>query len=45
VVADEVRNLAGRTSQATVEIVEVVRRNHDMAQGTVNSRDASKDKA
>ena len=45
VVADEVRSLAGRTSQATVEIVEVVRRNHELAQGAVNSMDASKDKA
>ena len=45
VVADEVRSLAGRTSQATVEIVEVVRRNHELAQGAVSSMDASKDKA
>ena len=45
VVADEVRSLAGRTSQATVEIVEVVRRNHELAQDAVNSMDASKDKA
>lgn len=39
------RSLAGRTSQATVEIVEVVRRNHELAQGAVSSMDASKDKA
>ena len=45
VVAVEVRSLAGRASQATVEIVEVVRRNHELAQGAVNSMDASKDKA
>lgn len=45
VVADEVRNLAARTSQATVEIVEVVRRNHELAQGAVNSMEASKGKA
>ena len=45
VVADEVRNLAARTSQATVEIVEVVRRNHELAQGAVSSMEASKDKA
>lgn len=45
VVADEVRNLAARTSQATVEIVEVVRRNHELAQGAVNSMEASKEKA
>ena len=31
VVADEVRSLAARTSQATVEIVEVVRKNHDLS--------------
>ncbi|MBD9483428.1 PAS domain-containing methyl-accepting chemotaxis protein [Pseudomonas sp. PDM14] len=35
VVADEVRNLAARTSQATVEIVDVVRRNHELAQAAV----------
>ena len=45
VVADEVRSLAGRTSQATVELGEVVRRNHELAQDAVNSMDASKDKA
>ncbi len=45
VVADEVRNLAARTSQATVEIVEVVRRNHELAQGAVSSMEASKEKA
>jgi methyl-accepting chemotaxis protein len=35
VVADEVRSLAGRTSQATVEIVEVVRRNEELAKTAV----------
>ena len=37
VVADEVRSLAARTSQATVEIVDVVRQNHELAQGAVAS--------
>jgi methyl-accepting chemotaxis protein len=31
VVADEVRNLAARTSKATLEIVDVVRQNHDLS--------------
>ncbi len=44
VVADEVRNLAARTSQATVEIVEVVKRNHDLAQVSVDSMQASRHK-
>ena len=44
VVADEVRNLAARTSQATVEIVEVVKRNHDLAQVSVDSMQASRQK-
>ena len=44
VVADEVRNLAVRTSQATVEIVAVVKRNHELAEDAVSSMEASKDK-
>ena len=44
VVADEVRNLAARTSQATVEIVEVVKRNHELAQVSVDSMQASRHK-
>lgn len=44
VVADEVRNLAGRTAQATVEIVDVVKRNHELAQGAVESMQASRQK-
>ncbi|MFJ2318870.1 methyl-accepting chemotaxis protein [Pseudomonas sp. NPDC087817] len=42
VVADEVRNLAARTSQATVEIVEVVKRNHELAQDAVESMQSSR---
>ncbi|MDD0845062.1 PAS domain-containing methyl-accepting chemotaxis protein [Pseudomonas sp. Gutcm_11s] len=45
VVADEVRNLAARTSQATVEINEVVRLNHELAQQAVGGMDGSKVKA
>lgn len=45
VVADEVRNLAARTSQATVEINEVVRLNHELAQQAVSGMDGSKTKA
>jgi methyl-accepting chemotaxis protein len=45
VVADEVRSLAVRTSQATVEIIEVVKRNHELAEDAVSSMEASKDKA
>lgn len=41
VVADEVRNLAARTSQATVEIVEVVRHNNELAQKAVSSMQIS----
>ncbi|QXH59350.1 PAS domain-containing methyl-accepting chemotaxis protein [Pseudomonas azerbaijanorientalis] len=45
VVADEVRNLASRTSQATIKIVEVVQHNRELAQGAVARMEASKDKA
>ncbi|MBB2496974.1 methyl-accepting chemotaxis protein [Aquipseudomonas ullengensis] len=45
VVADEVRNLAARTSQATVEINDVVRLNHELAQQAVSGMDGSKTKA
>jgi len=45
VVADEVRNLAGRTSQATLEIVEVVRQNHELAQQAVSGMTVTRDKA
>jgi methyl-accepting chemotaxis protein len=41
VVADEVRSLAARTSQATVEIVDVVRRNHDLSLSAVSSMQSS----
>ena len=41
VVADEVRSLAARTSQATLEIGEVVRHNHELAQKAVNSMNTS----
>ena len=41
VVADEVRSLAARTSQATLEIVEVVRKNHDLSLSAVNSMQSS----
>lgn len=41
VVADEVRSLAARTSAATVEIVEVVRKNHDLSTSAVNSMRSS----
>src|SRR5690606_26475013 len=39
VVADEVRSLAARTSQATVEINDVVRLNHELAQQAVGGMD------
>lgn len=42
VVADEVRNLAARTSQATVEINDVVRLNHELAQQAVSGMGGSK---
>ena len=41
VVADEVRSLAARTSQATVEIVDVVRKNHDLSLNAVSSMQSS----
>lgn len=41
VVADEVRSLAARTSHATVEIVEVVRKNHDLSLSAVSSMQSS----
>ncbi|KTC24332.1 pili assembly chaperone [Pseudomonas putida] len=44
VVADEVRSLAARTAQATVEIVDVVRRNHELAQEAVHRMEASRKK-
>jgi methyl-accepting chemotaxis protein len=42
VVADEVRQLAGRTSLATKEIVEVVQQNQALAEAAVNSMANSK---
>ncbi|TRX73576.1 PAS domain-containing protein [Pseudomonas mangiferae] len=45
VVADEVRQLAGRTSQATVEIVDVVRKNHALAETAVTRMAASRTQA
>ncbi|WP_276583865.1 PAS domain-containing methyl-accepting chemotaxis protein [Pseudomonas sp. RIT-PI-AD] len=45
VVADEVRHLAARTSQATVEIVEVVRKNHDLAEAAVARMVVSRNQA
>ncbi|MGR1217332.1 methyl-accepting chemotaxis protein [Metapseudomonas otitidis] len=44
VVAEEVRNLAARTAQATVEIVDVVRRNHELSQEAVQSMESSREK-
>lgn len=41
VVADEVRNLASRTSQATLEIKDVVRLNHELTQSAVDRMQAS----
>ena len=41
VVADEVRNLAARTSKATLEIVDVVRQNHDLSLLAVASMQSS----
>jgi methyl-accepting chemotaxis protein len=40
-----VRNLAARTSQATVEINEVVRLNHDLALQAVSGMQGSKQRA
>ncbi|MGN8273497.1 methyl-accepting chemotaxis protein [Pseudomonas sp. SMN5] len=45
VVADEVRNLARRTSQATVAITEVVGKNRDLARQAVTSMQSSTHKA
>tara|TARA_R110000751_G_scaffold74032_2_gene149819 strand:- start:65 stop:1093 length:1029 start_codon:yes stop_codon:yes gene_type:complete len=45
VVADEVRNLAARTSQATVEINDVVQQNMELAQQAVNGMTGSQEKA
>jgi methyl-accepting chemotaxis protein len=45
VVADEVRNLAARTSKATLEINDVVLVNHDLATKAVSFMDGSKQKA
>ncbi|MBD9416923.1 PAS domain-containing methyl-accepting chemotaxis protein [Pseudomonas sp. PDM16] len=45
VVADEVRQLAGRTSQATEEIVDVVQKNQTLAQAAVASMSSSRQNA
>lgn|SRR5690554_2811644 len=45
VVADEVRSLAGRTAQATVEIADVVQKNHELAQSAVANMQSSREKA
>ncbi|WP_323815286.1 methyl-accepting chemotaxis protein [Cellvibrio sp. NN19] len=45
VVADEVRQLASRTSQATKEIVDVVLQNQKLAEGAVSTIDHSKEQA
>ncbi|WP_445261882.1 methyl-accepting chemotaxis protein [Pseudomonas sp. EA_35y_Pfl2_R5] len=45
VVADEVRQLAGRTSQAAEEIVEVVQKNQSLAQTAVDSMASSREQA
>lgn len=41
VVADEVRSLAARASQATLEIVDVVRKNHNLSSSAVSSMQSS----
>lgn len=45
VVADEVRQLAGRTSQATEEIVSVVQRNQNLVDNAVSSMGESRQQA
>lgn len=45
VVADEVRNLARRTSQATIAITEVVARNQDLARRAMGSMQSGTEKA
>lgn len=45
VVADEVRQLASRTSKATVEIVEVVQQNQTLTQSSVTAIEKGKSKA
>lgn len=45
VVADEVRQLASRTSQATKEIVDVVQQNQQLAESAVSTIDHSKEHA
>ncbi len=44
-VADEVRQLAARTSKAAEEIVGVVQKNQDLAQAAVHSMSSSRDQA
>lgn len=44
VVADEVRSLAARTAQATVEIVDVVKRNNELSQAAVANMAISREK-
>lgn len=44
VVADEVRSLAGRTAQATVEISDVVQKNYQLAQSAVTNMHTSREK-
>ncbi|MCV6587400.1 MAG: methyl-accepting chemotaxis protein [Marinobacterium sp.] len=41
VVADEVRQLAARTSASTTEITDVVKKNHDLAQQAVSTMTSS----
>ncbi|WP_236692380.1 methyl-accepting chemotaxis protein [Pseudomonas sp. FeS53a] len=45
VVADEVRQLASRTSQATVEINSVVQQNQNLARSAVSSMSTTQDRA